>query len=227
MGTYTYLLLDLFTLSPVLFLSFDKWVRFHRKWIPALLSIIPIAVVFILWDVWFVDLGVWHFNPKYLVGFFIGVLPLEEHLFFLVVPWVCLFIYESLKYHFPFLLRFKHVQWGNLLILLAAVLMLFGYDGYYTVVNASLAVVSSLLILLFCSTNEKVYFMWMYLLHLIPFAFVNGVLTSYPVVIYNDTENMGIRIGSIPLDDFFYSYNLLALVFFLYSRINRLSFFRS
>jgi lycopene cyclase domain-containing protein len=37
-------------------------------------------------------------------------------------------------------------------------------------------------------------------------AYVNGVLTSKPVLIYNDLQNMGIRIGTIPLEDFFYNF---------------------
>jgi len=59
-----------------------------------------------------------------------------------------------------------------------------------------------------------------YLVSLIPFYIVNGILTAIPIVSYNNTENMGFRIGTIPFEDHFYSMSLilLNLVFFEYFR---------
>ena len=48
---------------------------------------------------------------------------------------------------------------------------------------------------------------------LIPMAFVNGILTGNPVLIYDNAENLGIRIGTIPLEDFFY--NLLYMTWMI------------
>ncbi|WP_319560942.1 lycopene cyclase domain-containing protein [Marispirochaeta sp.] len=48
------------------------------------------------------------------------------------------------------------------------------------------------------------------------FAIVNGILTAVPVVIYSQEANSGIRLGSIPLEDFFYSFALLSLNFSLF-----------
>jgi lycopene cyclase domain-containing protein len=45
---------------------------------------------------------------------------------------------------------------------------------------------------------------------------VNGVLTGLPVVIYNNMENSGIRIGTIPVEDFLYNAILLAMNIGLY-----------
>jgi lycopene cyclase domain-containing protein len=49
------------------------------------------------------------------------------------------------------------------------------------------------------------------MVHLIPFLTVNGILTALPVVLYNDTENCGFRIYTIPVEDTMYSYLLLMM----------------
>ena len=50
---------------------------------------LPTAAVFVAWDVLAIAGGVWHYNARYLTGLTLPpALPLEELLFFLVVP-VC------------------------------------------------------------------------------------------------------------------------------------------
>jgi lycopene cyclase domain-containing protein len=51
---------------------------------------------------------------------------------------------------------------------------------------------------------------------------VNGILTSKPVVVYNNLENMNIRIGTIPVEDFFYNMTLLLMNIGLYEWFKRL-----
>ena len=48
---------------------------------------------------------------------------------------------------------------------------------------------------------------------MIPFLIVNGLLTGSfiegEVVWYNNAENLGIRLGTIPIEDIVYAFNLL------------------
>jgi len=52
-------------------------------------------------------------------------------------------------------------------------------------------------------------FLLAYLLSLIPFMVVNGILTALPVVWYDNAENLGRRLYTVPLDDFVYLMGLL------------------
>jgi lycopene cyclase domain-containing protein len=44
---------------------------------------------------------------------------------------------------------------------------------------------------------------------LIPFLIINGILTAIPVVIYNNDENLGKRIYTIPIEDTVYALTML------------------
>lgn len=212
-GSWTYLILDCIALFPVLALSYDKWVKFIKLWPIALKSIALVGVVFIVWDIWFTVYGVWEFNPEFLIGLNIINLPIEEWLFFLVIPWVCAFIMHTFHVHFG-----KWIAKLNLIplyyILLTAVIVGFfsNFGAYYTTVNFALGMVVLLTHIITWPKYTLNLFMLTYLTHLIPFYLINGVLTSDPVVIYNNAENLSIRVGTIPIEDFIYSYNLIGMV---------------
>lgn len=226
-GKYTYLILDLIALCPVLFLSFDKWVRFYKKWKSSFLAIIPIAIVFVIWDVWFTNIGVWEFNPPYLLGINIINLPIEEWLFFIAIPLVTLFMAESIKVHFAKFVAKANLKFLYYIILICCITGLIAgvlhNNGYYTIINFSLGILVALLHLKYWNKAELDLFALTYIVHLIPFALVNGVLTSNPVVIYNSAHNLGIRFTTIPIEDFFYSYNMIGLVFLLYFKLQKKS----
>ena len=52
-------------------------------------AVLPVAAVFVVWDVVAIAAGVWWYDPRYVTGIRLPLsLPLEEALFFLVIP-VC------------------------------------------------------------------------------------------------------------------------------------------
>ena len=55
----------------------------------------------------------------------------------------------------------------------------------------------------------------------LPFLMANGVLTGLPIVLYDDAENLAIRVGSIPVEDFFFSFAMLALAALVHDRVGR------
>ena len=84
--------------------------HFIRFWKPYFSAIIVVGLFFILWDIYFAYQNVWGFNNQYLVGFYLFKLPVEEWLFFLLIPYSSNFIHYSLEYFFPKLMLSEKVS---------------------------------------------------------------------------------------------------------------------
>ena len=101
MDKYAYLLINIFTVLGPLALSPlapANQKAFLKKIFP---SILIIAVIFIIHDIVFTDLGVWGFNYFYLTGMNIFNLPVEEVLFFICIPFGSLFIHATVTVQKP------------------------------------------------------------------------------------------------------------------------------
>ena len=98
------------------------------------------------------------------------------------------------------------------------ILIVGNYDKWYTVINFSLAIPLTLLVYKY---NSKLlqHFLLTFLVMLIPFFIVNGILTGSfienQVVWYNNAENLGIRMGTIPVEDSIYAYTMILCNLFL------------
>ncbi|MDD5155517.1 MAG: lycopene cyclase domain-containing protein [Candidatus Omnitrophica bacterium] len=79
-------------------LSFWPALKFYRNWRSLLCSIFLIVVIFGSWDVFATYRGHWYFNPRGVWGVKIINLPIEEALFFVVIPFCCIFTWEAIKY---------------------------------------------------------------------------------------------------------------------------------
>jgi len=96
LGRATYLVLlagcVLVTLPLELVLGARVYAR-PRRWLTACA---PVLVAFTLWDYLAIRRGHWSYDPRHLSGVrLLGVLPLEELLFFVVVPTCVLLTYEA------------------------------------------------------------------------------------------------------------------------------------
>ena len=171
---------------------------------------------FIVWDVIFTNLGVWGFNPKYLVGINLINLPIEEWLFFLIIPYSSLFIYVCLNYFIKKDIIGDHgVTIARILGPLLILVAIFSYFQAYTFWNFMFAGLFLILQGYYLKSSYLGRFFMAYLVHLIPFLIVNGILTgsfiAEPIVWYNNEENLGIRIGTIPVEDTIYALLLLLM----------------
>ncbi len=95
---FGYCAMLLFTVVGSFWLEIILKVAVLRRIKRALLSIIPIAILFILWDAYAISRKHWHFDQDQILGIFgpFGI-PLEEFLFFLLVPIAAIMTIEAVR----------------------------------------------------------------------------------------------------------------------------------
>lgn len=218
---YHYLTINLLTLIYPLLQSYEHRLRFLGNARGIIVSMAISGAVFLAWDELFTKLGVWSFNERYLTGIYIGTLPLEEYGFFLTVPFACLFIYEVLNYFIkrdilgPYKLG---ITW--FFLLLTVILGVYFYPRLYTTSCFFLGAILLALQMFVLKSEWLGRFYLAYFVSLVPFLIMNGWLTGSfteePIVVYNNMENMGLRIFTIPVEDTIYllDYLLLTTIFF-------------
>lgn len=223
MEHYYYLGLDLFTLSFPLARSFEPRLQYWRKWPGLFTGIAVMAAVFLIWDAIFTANGVWGFNPRYLTGPRFFHLPIEEWLFFLVVPYSCVFIYEALRYYVrrDVLGRIARPLSIALMLVLVVVGVLH-IDRIYTAITFLCTAALLALHVFVLKSPWLGRFYLGYAVSLIPFFLMNGILTGWllpePIVWYNNAENLGIRMNTIPIEDSQYLLFFLLLTITFYER---------
>jgi lycopene cyclase domain-containing protein len=211
---YTYLLIDLFTIVVPLVFSFHRRLNFYKSWYALLPAIIITGTIFIIWDSAFTYLGYWGFNPHYITGIAIGNMPLEEILFFICVPYACIFTFDCLERLMQAKIFASKIPVFNFSFAsLCVVTAVYWHNRMYTFVTFLLL---SILIGTACyiiKINWLLKFYLIYAVLLIPFLIVNGLLTGTglkaPVVWYSNSALIGIRIITIPAEDIFYGMSLM------------------
>ena len=220
---YLYWWLHGFTIVPILVFSYILRLPYLQHLSVLLKAIFIIAVPFWIWDVYVTWLGVWGFNSSYTTGLILN-LPLEEWLFFVSIPFACLFIYESLAYYGvrDWLGGIEKPLTGGLAVLF--ILVGFWKWGLsYTSPTFLLAGFFALYHYIYMSGRYRGRFYLSFLISMIPFVIVDGILTgsglAHPIVLYNPDEFMGIRLLTIPLEDMVYCFLMLFSIVSVYEAI--------
>lgn len=223
-----YLILNIASFIIPFVYSFENRMKYINRWKAIFSSIAITAVFFIIWDIIFTKIGVWSFNPRYHSGIVFFDLPIEEWLFFICIPYASIFIHFAFQYFFPKVALPDQmviiIYWVVVIVLLPTAL--FNFDKLYTSINYSIL----LLVLTYTFFKEpkvlKTFFIT-FLIILVPFTIVNGILTGScidePVVLYNNAENLGIRLGTIPIEDIGYAFTMLLMSLVLITKIERIT----
>jgi len=211
-----YLKIEILSISLPLLLSFDRKLSFYKMWKTVLPSIFISGALFIIADIIFLKNGIWGFNPRYLSGVFLIGLPVEEWLFFFIIPYCCLFT------HYVFVLYSRGFALTNtimrvlsgLIITLLLTVIAFYHDKTYTIVYSVLLVLLIIIALLNKKHVLNSYYI-SFLIILVPFFIVNAILTGTAIeeeiVWYNNSEIIGLRLLSVPVEDIGYAFSLILL----------------
>ncbi len=215
---YLYLWLNLGSFIVPFLFSFHPKIQFYKKWKGFIIGVLVMMAIFIPWDIAFTNNGFWGFNDAYITGYKLFNLPIEEWLFFFCIPYACIFTHYAIlaiNKNFKFSEKTVHIVIVVLFSILIVTLW-YAYDKWYTLINFMYALL--VLGLIFNRNRQWLQsFFATYLIILIPFFLVNGILTGTGiedhVVWYNNDENLGIRLLTIPIEDVIYNLGMLATVF--------------
>ncbi len=221
MKALTYFAILFATIFVCFLFSFHPKLKFNKHFGSFLKASILVAVPFIVWDIYFTKLGVWWFDYSYTTGVSFFGLPIEECLFFVCIPFSCVFTYYCLNRF----MNWKKLEGLNTIIscffiLLMTVSIVCFYDKMYTALTSVVLLATFIYLQFIARVNWVTKAIVVYTILLFGFLPVNGVLTGSgidsPIVNYNPNEFLGVRIGTIPVEDWFYGLAqfLLNLYFF-------------
>ncbi|REC44259.1 lycopene cyclase domain-containing protein [Chryseobacterium sp. 5_R23647] len=226
MWQYTYLAINFFTIIICFIFSFHPKIKFHRHFKAFLLSSIVVALFFIAWDVWFTANGVWWFNDKYLIGKRLFGLPIEELLFFICIPFSCVFTYFCLD-------KFFKLDWKPSIqkvfviisIISCLILAIIFRDKIYSFVTFLTTAITLIILYFVLKVKWIGKASFIYLILMPGFLAVNGILTGTgldsPIVNYNPKDFIGFRILTIPIEDTVYGYEMILWNLFFFHKFKK------
>ena len=229
-SSFSYILVDIFCLAGPFFLSFHKSVAFYKNFKALLIGLLFMCAVYIPWDILFTHWEIWNFNSTYTLPSKWFNLPIEEWLFFVAVPFACVFTFECVRYFKKSApsKKFTTIS-GTAITLIAACLCIYaGLKELWYTFSATLLCAALLVYHLQRKSEFLGYLLFAWFILLIPFFISNGILTGLyfykydlintskvditeAIVRYNNKFNLGIRIWSVPIEDFFYGLAMVLL----------------
>lgn len=215
MEKYLFLFINVISISiPLIYSFIEKRFNFYKNFHIFIFSTIVVSIPFLVWDYFFIYNKIWGFNKNYCIGLYIYEIPIERYLFFFCIPYASIFLHESLVFYIKNW-KINSSTVSDICLVLkvfSATTIIINFNKLYTVINFSLFFIV-IFIASYYYKNFLSFFLPSFLVILIPFLIVNGVITGWgieePIIWYNNSENLGLKIGTIPIEDIFYTFSLL------------------
>ncbi len=222
---FEYLIFNIIVFSGPFVFGLLKPFYFVHRWMYTLISIIVVGIPFIIWDA-IVTGTHWMFNDQYIIGLKYFNLPVEEWLFFVTVPFACMYTWEMISQRSTD----KQIdimkpirKWLYVLPVPGMLLFISGleYTGLVFIFLAIAILVDALL-----GTDlilQKRFLIYVAMIFGFTLLF-NGFLTWRPVVLYGESYQIGLRIFTIPIEDFGYGLSLLYLNTSIFEKLKSVNF---
>ncbi len=95
---FSYIVVLVFIFLGTVWLEIILKARVYQKFKRLILTIIPVVILMVIWDYYAIVNNHWFFDPEKTTGLtLIGFLPLEELLFFIIVPIAALLSFEAVR----------------------------------------------------------------------------------------------------------------------------------
>ena len=162
--------------------------------------------------------GWWAYAPEHVWAARLLGLPVEEVLFFVTVPFACLFLLTSLQRVMLTRQIDRRISDGlryGAIILAGIVAWLLPYER---------SIADSLLLIVVVSASLWLWRRWTrtdvvwWCLVIALFFICNTVLTALPIVTYDHAYGSMVRLGTIPLEDLLYNLSLLGCAYLVFMR---------
>jgi lycopene cyclase domain-containing protein len=211
-----YLLFNLIVFFSIILakIFYRKSSRFNN---PALfISIFIVSIIFIIIDS-LVTGYFWNFNSRYILGIKIIKLPIEEILFFITVPFACIFLWINIK---NIIKNIKSKVCINCILngLLFPLAAFFWYQKLFYTFSMIVLLIFIIAVDKFIKTElfrQKVFLIYLIIINCFTFIF-NLYLTARPVVIYSTRYKTNLNIITIPIEDFIFGICLISLNIIVY-----------
>ncbi len=95
---FEYLIVMLLTVFVPFIKSFSPEIKFYTPLKRFVMAMLIPFILFVTIDIIAVVRDLWTFNSDYVIGIYFFGLPLEEVSFFIIVPFACIFTWETVKY---------------------------------------------------------------------------------------------------------------------------------
>ena len=220
-----YFIFHLVVIAGPLCLSFEHRIQYVKKWSIAAAAAAIAGVPYLIWDL-LVTGKHWNFNPNYILGLKFWKLPIEEYLYFITIPWACLFIWENILFY----QKRKEIASGKRIYhIFPGIFFICGIISLVLNKEYTAYALFSLGLSLFLDKQLgislwKLNHTYLYLGFIVLSIFIfDGYLTARPIVTYGETFYSGLRVITIPIEDFIYGTGQLLLVTAVYEKLKKLS----
>jgi len=195
----TYLEILILSISLPLLFSFHPKIKFYKKWKYFFIANLSIAIPFIIWDYVFTKQGVWEFSEHHISGLKVINLPIEEILFFIVIPYCFIFTYEVLREYIS--IKKERDELIKRITFIAGIfILILGITTLSYIYTSTTLIFLSLTLIIISKINIHfldVFYITFLIITCIPFLIVNGMLTGImeesintAVVVYNDQDRL-------------------------------------